>query len=287
VVSGGAVRLTGSGLGCPTVPSCTDESMTPTREMGVHGVIEFGNRQLTFVLGAVAAAALVAAVLQRPRRRSLVVLATAVLGIIPAQALIGAITVLTDLNPWVVGCHFLVSIAVIAAAYAFWRRTSEPDGPVRAVVPRALRQLGWLVAAAAAAVLVIGTVVTGAGPHAGDENAKRNGLDLESISQLHVDLVFLLLGLSVAMWLALRAVSAPPPAVRAAAVLLGVELGQGLIGFVQYFTNLPVILVGAHMLGACLVWLAVLDMLYRTRVRVAVPATVPIDERAPATVGGR
>jgi heme a synthase len=287
VVSGGAVRLTGSGLGCPTVPSCTDESMTPTREMGVHGVIEFGNRQLTFVLGAVAAAALVAAVLQRPRRRSLVVLATAVLGIIPAQALIGAITVLTDLNPWVVGCHFLVSIAVIAAAYAFWRRTSEPDGPVRAVVPRALRQLGWLVAAAAAAVLVIGTVVTGAGPHAGDENAKRNGLDLESISQLHVDLVFLLLGLSVAMWLALRAVSAPPPAVRAAAVLLGVELGQGLIGFIQYVTNLPVILVGAHMLGACLVWLAVLDMLYRTRVRVAVPATVPIDERAPATVGGR
>jgi heme a synthase len=287
VVSGGAVRLTGSGLGCPTVPSCTDESMTPTREMGVHGVIEFGNRQLTFVLGAVAAAALVAAVLQRPRRRSLVVLATAVLGIIPAQALIGAITVLTDLNPWVVGCHFLVSIAVIAAAYAFWRRTGEPDGPVQAVVPRALRQLGWLVAAAAAAVLVIGTVVTGAGPHAGDENAKRNGLDLESISQLHVDLVFLLLGLSVAMWLALRAVSAPPPAVRAAAVLLGVELGQGLIGFVQYFTNLPVILVGAHMLGACLVWLAVLDMLYRTRVRVAVPATVPIDERAPATVGGR
>jgi heme a synthase len=275
VVTGGAVRLTASGLGCPTVPSCSDESLVPTKELGVHGLIEFGNRQLTFVVGVLAALALLAAVAQRPRRRPLVVLAALVLAVIPAQALIGMVTVLTDLNPWVVGCHFLVSMAVIAAAYTFWRRTSEPDGPVRLSVPRALRQLTWLTAVVAAAVLVVGTVVTGAGPHAGDKDAKRNGLDLESVSQLHVDLVFLLLGLSVAIVLALRAGSAPRAAIRAAGVLLGVELGQGLIGFVQYFTDLPVLLVGAHMLGACLVWLAALDLLHRTRVRTPAPSPVP------------
>jgi cytochrome c oxidase assembly protein subunit 15 len=303
VVTGGAVRLTASGLGCPTVPSCTDDSLVPTREMGLHGVIEFGNRQLTFLVGAVAAVALIATLAQRPRRRPLVVLAALVLAVIPAQALIGALTVLTDLNPWVVGCHFLVSMAVIAAAYTFWRRTGEPDGPAQATVARPLRQLVWLLTAVAGAVLVVGTVVTGAGPHAGDRDAKRNGLDLESVSQLHVDLVFLLLGLSVAAWLALRAASAPraagagsplraavagsapQAAARAAAVLLAVELGQGLIGFVQYFTDLPVLLVGAHMLGACLVWLAALDVLHRTRVRVPapepVPDEIPLSEGAP------
>jgi cytochrome c oxidase assembly protein subunit 15 len=285
VVTGGAVRLTDSGLGCPTVPSCTDESLVPTKEMGVHGIIEFGNRQLAFLLGALAGLALLAALAQRPRRRPLVVLAALVLAVIPAQALVGMITVWTDLNPWVVGCHFLVSMAVIAAAYTLWRRTGEPDGPVRACVPRALRQLAWLITVVAAAVLVAGTVVTGAGPHAGDADAKRNGLDLESVSQLHVDLVFLLLGLSIAAWLAMRAGSAPRAAVRAAAVLVGVELGQGLIGFVQYFTDLPVLLVGAHMLGACLVWLAVLDVLHHTRVRTPVPdpipAEAPVAERAP------
>lgn len=275
VVTGGAVRLTGSGLGCPTVPACSDDSLVPTRELGVHGIIEFGNRQVTFVLGAVAALALLAVLLQRPRRRSLVVLAVLVLGVIPAQALVGFATVLTDLNPWVVGCHFLVSMAVIAAAYTFWRRTGEPDGPVQPSVPRPLRQLTWLTTAVAAAVLVAGTVVTGAGPHAGDAEAKRNGLDLESVSQLHVDLVFLLLGLSLAAWLAMRAVPASRAAVRSALVLVAVELGQGLIGFVQYFTDLPVLLVGAHMLGACLVWLAALDLLHRTRVRTPAPAPVP------------
>jgi heme a synthase len=174
-------------------------------------------------------------------------------------------------------------MAVIAAAYTFWRRTAEPDGPARAAVPRSLRQLTWLTTVVAAAVLVVGTVVTGAGPHAGDKDAKRNGLDLESISQLHVDLVFLLLGLSLAAWLAMRAGSAPRAAIRAAAVLVGVELGQGLIGFVQYFTDLPVLLVGAHMLGACLVWLAALDLLHRTRVRTA--ALGPIPDAVPQAGG--
>jgi cytochrome c oxidase assembly protein subunit 15 len=118
-----------------------------------------------------------------------------------------------------------------------------------------------------AAVIVLGVVVTGSGPHAGDENAKRNGLDPATVSQAHADLVFLLIGLSVALWFALRAVGAPPAAVRAAGVLVLVELAQGVIGFVQYFTDLPVLLVGAHMLGATLVWIATLAALRSLRVR--------------------
>jgi cytochrome c oxidase assembly protein subunit 15 len=271
VVTGGAVRLTRSGLGCPTWPRCTDESYTNTPAMGINGAIEFGNRTLTFVLGLIAVVGLVAALLHSPRRRSLVMLATAVLLGIPAQAVIGGVAVLTDLNPWVVGLHFLASIAVIAAAYAFWHRAGEPDGQVRLTVPGPLRALAWLVTAVSGTVLVIGTVVTGSGPHSGDAGAKRNGLDPESISQLHADAVFLLLGLTVATWFALRALGAPTLAVRAAATLLGVELAQGVIGFVQYFTHLPSFAVGLHMLGAGLVWVATLALLHTTRVRQPLP----------------
>ncbi len=272
VVTGGAVRLTASGLGCPTWPRCTDESYVTTPEMGVHGMIEFGNRLITFAVGAIVLAGLVAALRQRPRRRSLVVLAAAVLLGIPAQGVIGGITVLTDLNPWVVGLHFLLSMALIAGAYAFWRRADEPDGPVRPTVPRPLRTLAWLTTAVSGAVVVAGVVVTGSGPHSGDRGARRNGLDPEAISQVHADLVFLLVGLSVALWFALRAVGAPAAAVRAAGILVLVELAQGVVGFVQYFTGLPAVLVAAHMLGACLVWLATLAVLWSTRERIAAAA---------------
>jgi cytochrome c oxidase assembly protein subunit 15 len=266
VVTGGAVRLTASGLGCPTWPRCTDESYTATSEMGIHGAIEFGNRLLTFAVGLIALATLVAVLLHRPRRRGLLPLAVAVFLGIPAQAVVGGITVLTNLNPWVVGLHFLASMAVIAAAYALWKRTKEPDGPTVAVAPNPLRHLARLTTLVGVAVLVIGTWVTGSGPHAGDHGAARNGLDPESISQVHADSVFLLIGLSVALVFAFRAVGATGPA-RAALVLVVVELGQGLIGFVQYFTHLPALLVGAHMLGSCLVLLATLSVQWSTRER--------------------
>ncbi|HET9516315.1 MAG TPA: COX15/CtaA family protein [Actinoplanes sp.] len=276
VVTGAAVRLTGSGLGCPTWPRCTPESYTTTPEMGVYGAIEFGNRLLTFVLGAIVLAGVVAAALHRPMRRSLVLLSGAVLLGIPAQAVVGGITVLTNLNPWVVGLHFVVSMAMIAAAYAFWVRTRTTDAPARPVVPSALRPLALLTTVVSAAVIGVGVVVTGSGPHSGDRGAKRTGLDPETISQVHADLVFLLIGLSVALWFALRAVGAPDRAVRAAATLVLVELAQGLIGFVQYFTQLPVLLVGAHILGSCLVWTSTLAAQWSLRER---PAPTP----APAT----
>ncbi|MEV4630915.1 COX15/CtaA family protein [Micromonospora sp. NPDC049523] len=284
VVTGGAVRLTGSGLGCPTWPRCTDESYTTTPALGINGAIEFGNRTLTGVVGLIALAGLVAALLYRPRRRSLVLLAGAVLLGIAAQAVIGGITVRMHLNPGVVGVHFIVSMLLLLSTYAFWRRVSEDDGPARLTVPRPARTLAWLTTAVSGAVIVVGVLVTGSGPHAGDAAAARNGLDSQAISQFHADVVFLLVGLTVGLLLALRAAGAPAVAVRATAVLLAVELAQGLIGVVQYLTNLPALLVGAHMLGACLVWLATLSVLWATRERLpAVPAATVDRTAASAT----
>ena len=253
VVTGGAVRLTGSGLGCPTWPKCTATTVTPTAEYAIHGVIEFGNRLLTFVLLAVVVALLVAVWRVRPVRpgwRRLAVLG--VLGI-PAQALLGGVTVLTGLNPWTVMGHFLVSTGLIALAVVLHARIRQDGTSSTAGVPLPLRRLGTGLLVLVGATLVVGTVVTGSGPHSGDPEAGRTGLDPESMSQVHADLVFLLVGLTLAFYVALKAVGAPATATRAMGILLLVELGQGAIGFVQYFTDLPVILVGLHLAGACLI----------------------------------
>ncbi|MEV4617255.1 COX15/CtaA family protein [Asanoa sp. NPDC049573] len=269
VVTGGAVRLTGSGLGCPTWPRCTDASYTPNGAMGIHGVIEFSNRMLGWVVGAVAFAVLVAAFLHFRRTRTaeskrLMLLSLGVFLGIPAQGVVGGITVLTNLNPWVVGLHFLASIGVLAAAYALWRRTVDGGTPRRAAAPAPVRQLVAVLTAVSLAVIALGVIVTGSGPHAGDVDAHRTGLDPQTISQVHADVVFLLIGLSLAVWFTARATGARRTA-RAALVLVVVELSQGLIGFVQYFTGLPEVLVGFHMLGATLVWLATLSVLWSTR----------------------
>jgi cytochrome c oxidase assembly protein subunit 15 len=289
VVTGGAVRLTGSGLGCPTWPSCTEASLTPTREYAVHGIIEFANRQLTFVLVAVVLATLVVAVLARRQVR----LAALVAASIPAQAVLGGITVLTHLNPWTVAAHFLLSMLIIAAAFALWWRLRElpaglDDGRAADSGHAALsggrggslRVGAWTILALTAAVLAIGTVVTGSGPHAGDEGAatRRIGFDPGSVSQLHADVVMLLIGVSLGFALLTRAAGAPDRLRRAAWLLLAVELAQGLIGYVQYFTHVPAVLVGFHMLGACLVWLAALAVLAHALRR---PAAVDAVVRQP------
>lgn len=248
VVTGGAVRLTGSGLGCPTWPRCTDESFTPHGALDLHEAIEFGNRMLTFVLVAIAVATFVAA--WQTGRRDLRRLALWLALGIPAQAVVGGITVLTDLNPWIVSFHLLISMAIISLAVLFVRRVGQPD-PVPARGP--VVGLAWATYAASWAVLYIGTVVTGSGPHAGDEDSPRNGLDPLQVSQLHADSVFLLVGLTIGLLFALAALKATGEARKAVLVLLLVELGQGAIGFVQYFTDLPVVLVGFHMLGAALI----------------------------------
>jgi cytochrome c oxidase assembly protein subunit 15 len=228
------------------------------------------------VLVAVAVGCVIEALRLPPRRRSLIVLSVGVLAYIPVQAVLGGLTVLSKLNPWVVGLHFLASIGLVTVAYALWRRTAEGDRAPRLLVPAPLRQLGALTAIAGAAVIAVGVVVTGSGPHAGDEHAKRTGLDPAAVAQAHADLVFLLIGLSVALVLALRAAHAPAAAVRAAVVLLAIELGQGVIGFVQYFTHLPIVLVGVHLLGAALVWVGILNVLWSMRSRDAEVAAQPL-----------
>jgi cytochrome c oxidase assembly protein subunit 15 len=264
VVTGGAVRLTSSGLGCPTWPRCTSGSYTPTSEYAVHGIIEFTNRLLTFALTAVVVATLIAVVRQRPRRTPLVRLAGLLVLGIPAQAILGGITVLTGLNPWTVMAHFLLSMVLLAVAVVLHRRTGEGDGPTRSLVPAPLRRLSYVLLGVVAVTLAVGTVVTGSGPHSGDPKAGRTGFDPASVSQLHADLVMLLIGITVALWVALTAVRGPS---RAAAVLVGVELGQAAIGWTQYFTHLPVVLVGAHLAGACLVLIAATRVVLALRER--------------------
>jgi heme a synthase len=264
VVTGGLVRLTGSGLGCPTWPRCTDDSYVTTRAMGYHGVIEFGNRTLTSVVSAVAVAGVLVAWLQRDRIRAALKPALTVLAGVAVEAVVGGIVVHLKLNPWTVAVHFLLSMVLIAAAYTFWNRSRERHpGPWRA--PSAVVSIAWGLTAVCAAVLAIGTVVTGSGPHAGDRKAARTGFDPQAVSQLHADGVFLLIGLSVALWLALKALGAPRGVVRNALVLVAVELSQGVVGFVQYFTGLPWAVVIVHMLGACLVWIAALATLAAVR----------------------
>jgi cytochrome c oxidase assembly protein subunit 15 len=262
VVTGGAVRLTGSGLGCPTWPRCTDASFVATPELAGHGVIEFGNRLLTFVLTAIAIATVVAVF--RSARRDLRRLAALSLLGIPAQAVLGGVTVLTGLNPWTVAAHFLVSMALVAIATTLWLRSREA-GVGQPLLRRPFPMLISGIAVVTAAVLALGTVVTGSGPHSGDPEAGRTGLDAELVSQLHADVVFLLIGLTVALLVALYATDSPGRVRRAARDLLIVQLAQGVIGYVQYFTDLPIALVLLHMLGAVLITACTARLVWSTR----------------------
>ena len=243
VLTGGAVRLTASGLGCPTWPRCTDESFTPHGALDFHSIIEFGNRTLTFVLAGIAVLTFLTA--WQSGRRDLRVLSVWLGLSIPAQALIGGLTVLTGLNPWIVSFHLLLSLAIISLAVLYLHRIDTPAVVAEQTRPTRRAILAWTTYAVTWIVLYLGTVVTGSGPHAGDLDVPRNGLDPLLLSQLHADFVFLLVGLTVAL------VIVHPS--RATWTLLGVELAQGLIGFVQYFTDLPVVLVGFHLLGAALI----------------------------------
>ena len=256
VVTGGAVRITGSGLGCPTWPECTPGSYTPVpnqAEGQVHAWIEFGNRLLTFVLLLCALIALVIAIrvsknsVTKSRVRLLAALQ--LIGII-GQGVLGGITVLTDLHPIPVASHFLLSIFLIAGAISLRYEMvgivkQKADGIVATLMP----VLIWLTLF----VLVAGTIVTGSGPHAGDENAKRFGFSPRVVSWLHADLVIALVVLTLILWLITR-VSQNKVIHRYLSIFLLISLSQGLIGYVQYFTGLPEILVAAHLLGATMVW---------------------------------
>lgn len=270
VVTGGAVRVTGSGLGCPTWPRCTDESYVVHGELGVHGAIEFGNRMLTFVLVVIALACWVAALVAHRQQRATggmhrgpLVLATIIALGIPAQAVIGGVTVHTDLNPWVVALHLLVSMAIIGVCVAL---LDSLRGPGRAAAPRLVRRLTALVFVTAWVVLYLGTVVTGSGPHSGDTDSRRTGLDPQVMSHVHAAAVYVLIALTVGLLVVARRGRLEPVA-RAAGLLLAVELAQSMVGFTQYFLDLPEALVVLHLLGAGLLSASVTAALLSARQR--------------------
>jgi len=279
VVTGGVVRLTGSGLGCPTWPRCTEGSFVPTPEQaeGFHKLIEFGNRALTFVLALLAVAAIVAALWDSARRRREDLPARPVLtrlALVPflgtvAQAVLGGITVLTGLNPLVVGSHFLLSMVLVLLCTMLVHRAAEPaDEPVVDVVRREIRIGVHVLTFVMALVVTLGVLVTASGPHAGDAETPRLGLDPQLVSWLHADVVFLAIGLLVGLIVALRASRADTFDVgHDAVVVLLLMLGQAGIGYVQYFTGLPWVLVAFHLLGSVLVWWATARLMLRTRRR--------------------
>ncbi|MFC7467510.1 heme A synthase [Actinomadura keratinilytica] len=283
VVTGGAVRLTGSGLGCPTWPKCTEDSLTSTREMGLHGAIEFGNRMLTYVLCAAVGWAIIAARSAKPRRRALTRLGWAQFWVVMGNAILGGIVVLVGLNPYTVAAHFLLSTALIALATVMWQRTREGDELARPLVGKPLRQLVQVMVAVTALLIAVGTVVTGAGPHAGDSSdVPRMPLDWEMVSRVHAVLAWVVVALAFALWFVLKAVDAPADPLARTREFFVILLLQGAIGYVQYLTDLPEILVGLHMLGSCLVWIGVVRLLLALRERpYATPGQVPAQPENP------
>lgn len=253
IVSGGAVRLTASGLGCSQWPNCMPGTMTPTPEMGIHGLIEFGNRMLTFVLAAVAIAMIISVWRIRHTHRTVFWLSIALLCFIPIQAVIGGITVLTDLNPWVVSFHFLASIALVAVATLLVNRTGRESrgedlvasGPLTGT----MRSLGWTIAITSALALILGTVVTGSGPHAGDPSSPRHGFNLYLVTRIHVVPVYLLVIAAVLGLYLVYRTHAARALKRGYLILVVAVLSQGAIGYTQFFLGLPIGVVLLHMVG--------------------------------------
>lgn len=248
--TGGAVRLTASGLGCPTWPTCTADSLVPTPEMGVHGIIEFANRTMTGVVGIIALLVFILVWRIRRQRRDLFVLAFIVGVGIVAQAIVGGITVWTGLNPYIVGFHYVVSLALVCVAAAFLVRMRTLPGPTHLVVPRWYASLTHLTSAVLAISIVFGVLTTGAGPHSGDADAGRNGFNAEVLEHIHAWPGYIMFALTIA--LAIIAVTQHYPVAKWSLALLAIELVQVVLGLYQARNGLPALAVGAHMVLAAL-----------------------------------
>ena len=279
IVTGAVVRITGSGLGCPTWPQCVEGSYIPTarQEQEFHKYIEFSNRLLTFVVAIVAIATIVAMIIDTRRRRkvglrprkTLIVLAIVPLVGTAVQAVLGGITVLTGLHPAIVSAHFLLSIVLVAAAVVLLARSGDPDDqPIRYLAPLPVRVLAWSLVAVTAVVVFLGVLVTGSGPHSGDsETEVRFSFDPQTISWMHADMVFLFLGLLIGLLITLFLFPSTGRMRKRTLILLIIALAQGTVGYVQYFTGLPELLVAIHVLGAVLIWIAVLIIPFSMRTR--------------------
>jgi cytochrome c oxidase assembly protein subunit 15 len=252
IVTGGAVRLTGSGLGCPTWPECTPGSYIPVAHQAeplLNVWIEFGNRLLGIVLGFVSLLVVIA-VLKCKRKDLRIIAFGQLLGVI-VQGILGGITVRTDLHPNFVAPHFLISIILIPGAVSLYSRRRTPAVFVKSSSLTNRISLAHVTTAFLA--IVLGTIVTGSGPHAGDAQAERLNLDIQIISWLHADAVIILLGITLAFYVAQGTSERTKKTIK---IFSALALVQGGIGYIQYFTGVPEILVGAHILGATLVWIA-------------------------------
>jgi cytochrome c oxidase assembly protein subunit 15 len=274
VVTGASVRLTGSGLGCSTWPECTPGSYTPTPdqpEAPLHAWIEFGNRLLTFVLFLNAVALMVAIIKSKePKNVKIKWIRLGliqILGIL-AQGVLGGITVLTGLNPATVAAHFLLSIALIAAALSLRQRVHGKTPTAHFLNPLSKR-IAYLHLLLSILVIAAGTVVTGSGPHAGDSAAERFNLDSRTMAWIHADLVIALLGITTALLISIKLGESGETRMhmgRAVQSFLLIALVQGGVGYIQYFTGLPELIVGFHIFGAILVWLSAWNIVIKGNV---------------------
>jgi cytochrome c oxidase assembly protein subunit 15 len=287
VVTGAAVRLSGSGLGCTDWPTCEEGRLAPESVTDANAMIEFVNRTFTGVVSVAVALAVLGALRRRPPRRDLTVLAVGLVVGVAAQAVLGGMVVWYGLSPWFVMAHFLLSLVLVTDAVVLHHRAGAPEGPSRPVVGRTARVLGWLVVAAAAVVVTTGTVVTATGPHAGDDSAERFDLALPDVARVHGTAVIVLLALVLALLRVLWRDGAPTPVTDAARVLLVVLVAQAAVGYTQWFTGVPALLVGVHVLGAVAVWVAVVRTALALRAAPAPAAVAPRPVAAPALVTGR
>ncbi|GAA2628969.1 COX15/CtaA family protein [Streptomyces axinellae] len=286
VLTGGAVRLTGSGLGCDTWPKCSSESLTATSEMGIHGAIEFSNRMLTWVLSAAVGWTIIAVRSAKPARPGLSKLAWSQFWLVMSNGVIGGITVLTELNPYTVAGHFLAAMALLTVSALTWMRVREGDAPPRPLVGKPVKKLAAVLVVFSGLLVAAGTIVTGAGPHAGDSSeVPRMPIEVKLAAQTHAAFAWIVIVLTLALWFILRAVDAPAGPRRLTRVFLLVLLAQGVIGYVQYFTDMPEVLVALHLLGSTAVWVGALRVLMAMRER-GLPQTGGADLPAPAD-GGR
>lgn len=280
VVTGAGVRLTGSGLGCSSWPGCEPGQFVPHGESSWNPWIEFVNRLITGAVSVAVALAVLGSLRRVPRRRDLTLLSWGLVGGVLAQILLGALVVEVHVHPIAVQGHFLVSAVLVGNAVVLHHRAARPDGgdggPERAYAlagPAVLRR-GRVALAMAAVVMLAGTVVTGSGPHAGDEDAERlEWLSVRGVAMIHSALTWLFLAVLVALVVRMRREMVGPIGMERATTLLTVVILQGGLGYLQYATGVPEVLVGLHVLGSMLVWAAALR-LYLTLTE-PLPAPVP------------
>lgn len=265
VVTGAAVRLTGSGLGCSSWPNCEPGSLVPRGETGTHGIIEFVNRLFTGVVSVAVILAVLGSLWRTPRRRDLTWWSLTLVAGVLAQIVLGGLTVLFELAPPFVMGHFLVSAVLVGCATVLHHRAGEPDrGERRPVATPEIRLLTRALLGAATIVLVTGTAVTGSGPHGGDADVRRLDFFLPDITRVHGVAVWILVAATIWTVVLVRRGAASPVVERALRALIVVELAQGAIGYTQYLTGVPEGLVAAHVLGSMLVWIAVIGVVLRT-----------------------